>query len=176
MLSQQSLRIFTRNTNLTHNKILARGHAIANLQRCPLGFGDKTQITVRNDANKTIFFVNNRKTRHTIVTAKLIKLFDGRIGTNSHRIFNHSRFGALHLTNMLRLFFNRKIAVKDANTTLTSHGNRHTSFSHSIHRCRKQRNTQGNFLRQPRRSVNSGWNDVSQLWEQKNVIVSKASQ
>ena len=107
---------------------------------------------------------------------QLIQFFDGRIGADGHGILDHSRLGTLHLTNLGSLFFDRKVAVQNSDTTLAGHRNRHARLGHRIHRRRKQRNTQADLLRQLSRCINLRGNNIGQLGKKQNVIVGQSGQ
>ena len=110
------------------------------------------------------------------MAAQTIQFLDGGIGTNSHRVLNHSRFRTLHLTNLGSLLFNRKVSVQDSDTALASHRNRHARLGHRIHRRRKQRNTQADLLRQLSRCINLRGNNIGQFGKKQNVIVGQSGQ
>ena len=65
------------------------------------------------------------------------------------RIGDDTILGTLYLIYLFCLCLDRHILVNDTDTTLSSHGNRHTMFGNSIHSCAHHRNVQLDLLCQP---------------------------
>ena len=108
------------------------------------------------------------------MAAELVELGDGGIRSDGHRVGDHAGLRALDASHLLGLVLDGQVAVKDADTTLASHGNGHVRLGDRVHRGREQRGGQADPRGQSGGRIDLGGDDVGQPGQQENVVVSES--
>ena len=138
-----------------------------------LRIGGKANVPVGQNANQlsvaasVVAGLDNRNAGNLVVRHDL-KCFSQFCGwRNCDRIDHHAGFELLHLCDLIRLFFRRKVAVNDTHATSLRHCDGKARFCDRIHRRRKYRDVQGQAARHTGRGIdligqNFGWTGAQQ--------------
>ena len=106
--------------------------------------------------------------------AELIELSNRGIRPDSHRVGDHAGLRALDAPYLLRLLLNGQVAVEDADTALTGHGNGHVRLGDRVHGRREEGRGQADPRSQPGGRIDLGGDDVGQPGQQEHVIIGQS--
>ena len=128
--------------NLGCDKIL-RSHDLADLTS--LVFLE-TEVTIGNDAHKTMVRTHNDwHTTDMILAHDLEHVAYRSIWCGCDRSIDHTILSTFHHAHLMSLSLNRHVLVNNTDTTLTSHSNSHSRFSHCIHSGRNDWDVESNI-------------------------------
>ncbi len=105
----------------------------------------KTEIAIGQNADQLSIF-GDRYARDTIAAHHLQSFGDSALRFDSHWVDDHAAFAALHAIDFFGLFFDRHVAVNDADAALLRERNRHMRLRHGVHSGADE----GNFQLNPR--------------------------
>ena len=174
VLSQERLGVLPRDAGLAGDEAITRRHALAHGQARPALRGDEAQVAVGDDPLKVASRINDGQAGNLVVAAELVELGDGGIRPDGHRVGDHAGLRALDASHLLGLVLDGQVAVKDADTTLASHGNGHVRLGDRVHRGREQRGGQADPRGQSGGRIDLGGDDVGQPGQQEHVVVSES--
>ena len=138
MLGQQRLGVLARDAGGSGDEAPPRRHALAHGQRAPLLGRHEAQVAVGDDAQQVAVGVDDGQARDLVATAQLVELGDGGVRAHRDRVGDHARLGALDEPHLLGLLLDGQIAMEDAHSALTGHGDRHSGLGNGVHRRTQQ--------------------------------------
>ena len=85
VLGQEGVGIFLGDVGRSGNQVIL-GHDVADLEPVEISRIDETHVTVGDDADQTLFTVDDREARHLIDRAELVQIGQGGIRGDGQRI------------------------------------------------------------------------------------------
>jgi hypothetical protein len=128
---------------LDSDEALARRHDVA-YRLVQIGF--EAEVAVGDDADD-LGSLDHGQAGKPVLAGQIQHLANRHVGRDGDRVFQHSRFEALHLGHLRSLGARRQVLVHDADAALLGQGDREASLGHGIHGGRYQGNVQADVAR-----------------------------
>ena len=118
--------------------------------------------------------LHHRETGNPPPRLDLADLPQGRIGVDGHGIDDHAAFVALYLTDLIGLFVDCQVAVKDTHAASLGHGDRQPALGHGIHGRGNNRDVELYLAGEPGGGVHLPGHDLGSTGFEQNVVEGKA--
>ena len=167
---EKALRLFLAGAFANRDDLA--GHQVRDLFVRVLG---KANVAVGHDADQLAGLagacgLHDGDAGNLVLRHQHLQVAQRGVRRDRDRIDHHPGFEPLHLADLFRLLFQRKVAVDHADAAGLRHGNRQFGFGHRIHRRGQQRNVQIDLARQTRGRVRLRGHDVAFLGLQEHVV------
>ena len=111
---------------------------------------DEAHVAVGDDADEHAVVVGHGQPRDAVLAADAVDVGHSRVWACRDRVGDHARLGALDAVDHVRLVFDREVAVEDAETTGTGHGDCHAVLGDGVHGAGDDGNLQADVASQLR--------------------------
>ena len=146
---------------------VARGHQRRHRLR---RVGRETEIAVRQDPDERAHLVGDRHAGDVVRRHQVERVGDQCVPWQGDGLDDHPGLGALHLVHLRHLRVDRQVAMDDAHAALARQRDRKPRLSDRVHRCRDDRDFDGDAASQVGRGGNLVREDAGLGRDEQNVV------
>ena len=106
----------------------------------PLPVFFKTQVAVRENPYKFLVIIDNRDAADFIFFHERKRIFNRGLGVKSNRVYDEPAFTSFYFSDLLNLFIDRHVFMKNAHATFACQRDRQGCFRNRVHSRGKQWN------------------------------------
>ncbi len=166
MLVHQAARFVAVRVFLDGDKTLARRHDVGDgLVEVAL----EAQVAVGHDAHH-LLALQHRQAGDLVLAGQIEHVAHRHVRRNGDRIFHHTALETLDLGDLCRLLLGRHVLVHDADAAFLRQGDRQARLGDGIHRCRQQRDVQGDIAGKLGAQTDIARQDVRMCRKQQHIV------